>query len=36
MDIKCVFYSEFDVDIGAILHYQTPADVISGEIFRLL
>ena len=36
MDIKCVFYSEFDVDIGAVLNYQTPANFISEEIFKLL
>ena len=36
MDIKCVFYSEFDVDIGAVLCYQKPADFISQEIFRML
>ena len=36
MDIKCIFYAEFDEVIGPVLSHQTPSNVLSIDTFRLL
>lgn len=36
MDIKCIFYSEFDLKAGPVILYQHPPDYIQQETFKVL
>ena len=36
MDIKCIFYSKFDLKIGAVVSQQTPPNFITEEIITKL
>jgi len=36
MDIKCIFFSEFDIILGPILTYQTPPNFITSTTFKVL
>lgn len=34
MDVKCVFYSDFNIDTGPELIYQTPNDFMANDLFK--
>lgn len=36
MDIKCVFYSDFNIDTGPELIYQSPNEYLFGDLFKKL
>jgi len=36
MDIKCIFYSEFDLTAGPILLYQHPLNYVHSKTFKAM
>ena len=36
LDVKCIFFSEFDIAIGPVLTFQTPQNFITNNTFKVL